>query len=85
MKYKNHLAVIQLSRLGFPILNIRKALHKLTGVSQPQIAKQLNTTRQNITAHMDGRRNGQRIKQGIADALGVPVDAIFPEIQDHDQ
>ena len=32
-------AVIQLKDLGFPLINIRQALPKLTGIDQKQIAK----------------------------------------------
>jgi len=51
-KGKNHLAVIQLKLLGFPLANIRKCLHKLTSMSQPEMARLIDTSRQNITHQM---------------------------------
>ncbi len=71
--------IIQLKLLGFPPTDIRRAVQKLAGVKQRQIADALNTSRENINAHINGRRRNQRVQEGIAAALGVPVDELFPE------
>ncbi|HEA67968.1 MAG TPA: XRE family transcriptional regulator [Desulfobacterales bacterium] len=79
MNTKNHSAVIQLKLLDFPLPNIRKSLHKLTGISQPDMAQSVNTSRQNITHIIDGRRQTPKLQKAIADIYGIPVDELFPK------
>ncbi|KKL62274.1 hypothetical protein LCGC14_1630010 [marine sediment metagenome] len=74
----NQTAIIQLKLLGYPIVNIRRALNSLTDITQLSIAKNLNTSRQNVTHHINGRgSNDPKIQQGIADSFGVPVGDLF--------
>ena len=74
---RNLLAVKALRTLGFSLPNIRKAMHKLTGITQPDLADRLGISRPYVTAMIDGRRNSSELQAAIADAFGVPVDAIF--------
>ena len=74
---KNHMAVIQLKLLGFPLANIRKSLHKLTGITQPKMAVLVETSRQNITHHIDGKRSHFDIQEKIAATWKIPVDDLF--------
>ena len=64
-------AVVLLQQLGFPMANIRKSLHKLTGISQPDMARLIGTSRQNITGHMEGWRKTRTVQEGIAQTRGV--------------
>ena len=77
MQTRNHLAVNMLLTLGFPPSNIRKALHKLTGITQPALAQRLGVSRPTVSATIDGSRHSPDVQSGIADAFGVPVDALF--------
>jgi len=79
MQSKTHRAIIQLKKIGYPMPNIRKSLHKLTGISQPDIAKEVGLTRMSITKYMDGDRHDLETKKKIADIFRVPVNVIFPE------
>ena len=77
MQTRNHLAVNMLLTLGFPPSNIRKALHKLTGITQPDLAQRLGVSRPTVSATIDGTRHSVNVQSGIADAFGVPVDDLF--------
>jgi len=79
--FKNILAIHHLLALGFPLPNVRKAMHKLTGVGQPDMAKELGVSRQNITLHIDGLRSKRSIQEGIADIWQVPVEMLFDGTQ----
>lgn len=59
-------AVACLRELGFSLNNIRKALHRLTSVAQPDMAKQLNVSRPCITTHIDGTRSNADVQKRIA-------------------
>lgn len=74
---RNQTAIIQLKLLGYPIVNIRRALNSLTDITQRAIAKKLDTSRQNVTHHINDRSNDPKIQQGIADSFGVPVEDLF--------
>ena len=77
MAIKNHHAVIQLKLLGFPLVNIRKSFHKLTGITHEEMARNVGTSRANLTNHIDGRRHNSEIQQKIADVYEVPVNELF--------
>ena len=79
MNNQNQEAVIQLKKIGFSLINIRKCLFKLTGHTQPAIAKDLGYSRPTITIHIDGRGNNPVIKKAIAGKLNVPVDVLYDE------
>lgn len=82
-KTNNHLAVIQLRLLGYPIKNIRQSLHKLTGQTQPDVARKLGLSRQCVTHYMSGRRGRQNryteTHKDIAEIFGVPTDMLFED------
>ncbi len=63
--------------LGFPLNNIGKALHKLTGVTQPAMARRLNVSRPCITTHIEGIRRNADIQTAIADIWGVTREELF--------
>jgi DNA-binding XRE family transcriptional regulator len=62
MSNRNQMAVIYLKNLGYPIANIRKSLHKLTGISQPEMARKIGISRQSITKYIEGRRDKPAVK-----------------------
>lgn len=76
---KNHLAVIQLRLLGFPLVNIRKSLHKLTGITQPEMARTIGMSRQTVTMTVQSNRSKPEVQQKIADVFGIPVNELFAE------
>lgn len=57
MESTNREAVVSLKALGFPLANIRKALPKLIGITHPEMADKLGTSRSNITNHINGDRD----------------------------
>ena len=59
-------ALACLRELGFPLNNIRKALHKLTGVTQPDMARRLNVSRPCITTRIDDTRSNTDVQKPIA-------------------
>ena len=73
-------AVIYLRFLGFDPENIRRALPKLTGISQADLARRLGTSRQNIGHHLSGIRQTPEIVQGIAEAYQVPPRELFADL-----
>jgi hypothetical protein len=77
-KEKNYRAVDYLCKLGFPILNIRCALSKLTGLAHSEIAKRLKQSRSNVTLTITGKRNNKLVQEQIASVYGVPKDLLFP-------
>jgi len=77
MHNRNEIAVNVLRTLGYPPSNIRKALHKLTGISQPELAQRLGVSRPTVTATMDGTRGSKEVKSAIANAFEVPVEVLF--------
>ncbi|MDY6789871.1 MAG: hypothetical protein SWH54_01265 [Thermodesulfobacteriota bacterium] len=87
-KTNTHLAVIQLRLLGYPIKNIRQSLHKLTEISQPEMAKELGLSRQCVTHYMAGRRGRQNrfteIHENIAAMFGVPTEVLFEDAVNQD-
>lgn len=80
MQPENTRAVEALKDLGYPLINIRKAMHKLTGVSQPDMARLLGKSRQNITMTINGDRSNPELQRGIADIWAVPVDSLFEDL-----
>lgn len=77
IKGKNHIAVVQLKALGYPLDKIRKALHKLTGITQPEMAEMIGTSRINITNHISGRGNNLETQARIAEIWDIPIDELF--------
>ena len=76
-KFQNVLALHHLKSLGYLLVNIRKAFHKLTGIGQPELAKMLGESRQNITLHISGARSKRAIQEGIAKIYHVPAEEFF--------
>jgi DNA-binding XRE family transcriptional regulator len=70
-------AIHCLRELGYPMANIRKALHKLTGISQPDMARALDVSRLCITTHIGGTRSNPDIQEKIAALWGVPPEELF--------
>lgn len=77
MNDQNIKAVETLKKLNYPLPNIRRAMHKLTGISQPDMAKILNISRQTITLTISGDRANSEIQKQIAEIWQVPVDQLF--------
>lgn len=75
----NNVVIVMLKQLGYPLPNIRKSMHKLTGISQPEIARRLNVSRENITQHINGRRGNPQIQKAISDIFHVQSDEFFSD------
>lgn len=71
------MAVLQLRLLGYPMANIRRALHKLTGLGHHDLAKRAGVSRVTITNTMTGHQKSPRVQQQIADIFEVPLDVLF--------
>ena len=74
----NHLAFLELQKLGYPVVNIRKAFHKLTGIGQPDMAETIGTYRLRVTWNIDGSRSNPDVQAGIAKIWDIPVEVLFP-------
>ena len=68
---QNHMAVELLKLTGFPLPNIRLSLHQLTEITQPKIAKTIDTPRLYVTNHMSGIRNNKDIHNKITDIFDI--------------
>ena len=76
---RNTLAVKQLNALGYRMPEIRKALHRLTGITQPDMAKLFDVSRGTITAVIDGRVRNSKYQEAISALWGIPIEDLFPE------
>ena len=79
INYRNLSTVIALKELGYPLPVIRKAMHRLTGITQPDMAIILRTSRINITHIISGARRTRELQQGVANIWGVPREDLFDE------
>jgi len=70
-------AIPFLKHLGFPLVNIRKALPKLTGIQQQEIAIKIGTSDKNVTAHLNDHRHNAIIQKKLAEFYGVPTEELF--------
>lgn len=84
ISFNNRVAVKSLKALGYPLANIRKALHKLIGIGQPEIAKKLKKSRQCITHTVSGLDKNPEVQEGIADVFEVPVQELFEDVYKKD-
>lgn len=78
---RHHMAVAQLKLIGYPLPNIRLSLHKLTGITQPMIAKTIGVPRLNVTNHMAGSRKNRDTQAKIAGVFDIPADVLFEDKQ----
>ena len=76
---RNERAVIHLKHLGYPMPNIRKSLHKLTGLTQPEIARRIGMSRQTVTHAIEGLRCNPKVRSAIAEIWDIPVDVLFDD------
>ena len=79
MDEQNIKAVETLKMLDYPLPNIRRAMHKLTGISKPDMAGTLEVSRQTITLTISGVRTNPEIQQQIAEIWQVPVEQLFED------
>lgn len=56
----------------------RKAALVLYGVSQAEIARCSGVTATHVSDVLHGRRRSPRVERAIAEALGRPVEDLFP-------
>jgi transcriptional regulator with XRE-family HTH domain len=56
-----------------------KALMKKSGVYQADIARRLGITREYVRKVIHGERSTRRVRQAIADALGMPFEEVWGE------
>ena len=78
-KDRNTLAITFLKQIGYPLPRIRLSLHRLTGITQPQMAEMIGVTRQVITHHIAGRRHTPEIQDAIARIWQVPKEELFED------
>jgi transcriptional regulator with XRE-family HTH domain len=77
---QNHKAFLLLQELGFSPARIRRALHKLTGISQRYVAKQLDMRRVSVTRYISGRRKDWASMAAIAEIFDIPVEVMFSDV-----
>lgn len=65
-------------------IRVRRALKELNGHSHFDLAIMLNTSRQNISLHINGERHTPEIMQGLASIWQVPVEEIFDDAKTTD-
>lgn len=78
-KNRNRTAVEILKELGYELPRIRVALHKLTGLTQPEMAPMVGVSRQVITHHVLGLRHTREVQEGIAKVWQIPTEELFNE------
>lgn len=79
MKKANEQAVIQLKKLGYDIAAIRRALLKLTGTTEPELAHNCGVTRAAVAAQIGGLRKNLRVQALIAGELEVRPEILFDD------
>ncbi len=82
MNLKNGQAAIEaLQALGFTIEEIRPIIPKLIGISLAWIADQVGMSRPTVTRTISGNYDYGHplVLQGIAKALNIPVEVLFPD------
>jgi DNA-binding XRE family transcriptional regulator len=52
------------------------------GLTITKIAKTIGVTKQSVALVIERRMTSRRIAQGVADALGLPLESVFPEMAD---
>jgi len=75
----NEQAVITLKKMGYDLIPIRRALLKLAGTSEPELAEKCGLTRTTVTAYINGNRSRLKTQVKIAKQLGVRPDILFDE------
>lgn len=56
-----------------------KAALVLNGITATSIAKTIGLPRPNVSETISGVRKTKRIRKAIANAIGMPVEEVFPE------
>ena len=64
---------------GMTPLDIRNALHN-SDLNQAAIARELGVTPPHISAIIDGKRVSRRVHEAIAEAIGVDIRRIWPDL-----
>ena len=83
-KDRNRTAVEILKELDYDLPRIRVALHKLTGLTQPQMAEMIGVSRQVITHHVSGRRHTPEVQEAISRVWQIPTEQLFEEYKQPD-
>lgn len=78
-KDRNINAIIYLKDLGYPLSRIRVSLHKLTGITQPDMARMIGVDRITITHTIAGIRKNPEIQDAIARIWQVPREELFED------
>lgn len=50
------------------------------GLTITKIAKDIGVTKQSVALVIERRMVSRRIAQGVADSIGLPLEAVFPEL-----
>lgn len=78
---RNLMAVQMLRTLGFDQISINRALPKLTGLTQPELAKRFGVSRSAVAATIYMERTNAKLQEMISEAYNLPVGEMFPERQ----
>jgi DNA-binding XRE family transcriptional regulator len=64
-----------------------KSMLRERKITLTSIAKHIGVSKQAVSIIIDRRQTSRRIAQGVADALTLPLDAVFPEYaaKEHDK
>lgn len=76
---ENQAALLKLKALGYPLVNIRKAILALDGKTQSDIARTLEINRTFVTNIIIGRKHTARWQRAIALLLEVEADEFFED------
>jgi len=75
--HKNQKAAIQLKLSDYSLVNIRKSLHKLTGITQPEMAEKIDCSRSQITIHIEGIKATPEVQSRSEEIWQIPVEELF--------
>lgn len=77
-KDRNQITVKFLKECGFSLPKIRLALHRLTGITQPEMARMIGVSRQVVTHYVSGRSwQNVEIQEAIAKIWQVEREDLF--------
>lgn len=74
------MTVRQLILLGYSLVNIRKALPKLTGITHKEASRLSGFSRQLITLTMNGDRDSRKAQEGLSCIYRVPREILFADV-----
>jgi len=80
----NTMTFLNLTGIGYPAANVRRAMHKLTGISTREMARRLGCTHSAIVHTERGIRVNIRTQTRLAAEYGIPVEIFFADVLERD-